>query len=318
MKSKKMMKWKKEIKRIMRARPTEWLVSYLQTCPTGDTCWLLIDYCCCWLLLTDYCCCCRLFSPSAKSTVPIVLLLTDTNMRLHQKSILFGDQNFSNPSQKGTLLQKIIWSKSPSLYVMIEKYRSCLVIIMHLKGKYFGVLLIMLEFLATLVMAAYYWDFPLTSIHCFWPCVGPLFVFFIFFCYEWVFAGICFWYFPLPAGALDLRPWPFCRPGRKLTGPGTDPGTMQTTRNSALLYCFCPYSFFILLYFRFCIFMFWPWHRSQHTSNHLEYCPLIIIMNFDVLFLSFFWQHWSQSLIILSKPFLLCLFLWCISVILCL
>ena len=37
-------------------------------------------------------CCCRLFSPSAKSTVPIVLLLTDTNKRLHQQSILFGDQ----------------------------------------------------------------------------------------------------------------------------------------------------------------------------------------------------------------------------------
>ena len=39
-------------------------------------------------------CCCRLFSPSAKSTAPIVLLLTDTNKRLHQKSILFGDQHF--------------------------------------------------------------------------------------------------------------------------------------------------------------------------------------------------------------------------------
>ena len=156
---------------------------------------------------------------------------------------------FQNPSQKGTLLQNIIWSKSPSLYVMIDKYRSCLVIIMHLRGKYFGVLLTLLEFLATLIMAAYYWDFPLTALHCFWPCVGPLFVFCIFFRYEWVFAGICFWYFPLPAGALDLRPWPFCRPGRKLTGPGTDPGTMQTTWNSALLYCFCPYSFFIVIFF---------------------------------------------------------------------
>ena len=52
------------------------------------------------LLLADYCCCCRLFSPSAKSTVPIVLLLTDTNKRLHHKSILFGDQHFRIPPKK--------------------------------------------------------------------------------------------------------------------------------------------------------------------------------------------------------------------------
>ena len=55
MKSKNMMEWKKEFKRIMGARPTECLVSYWQTWPTGDTCWLLIDYCCAAAAAADYC-----------------------------------------------------------------------------------------------------------------------------------------------------------------------------------------------------------------------------------------------------------------------
>ena len=130
---------------------------------------------------------------------------------------------------------------------MIEKYRSCLVIIMHLRGK---ILWCINDYVGIFGNTSYgCLLLRLTSTHCSWPCGGPLFVFLYFFRCEWVFAGICFWYFPLPAGALDLRPWPFCRPGRKLTGPGTDPGTMQTTSNSALIYCFCPNYLFILLYF---------------------------------------------------------------------
>ena len=129
---------------------------------------------------------------------------------------------------------------------MIEKYRSCLVIIMHLRGK---IIWYITDYVGIFGNTSYgCLLLRLTSTHCSWPCGGPLFVFLYFFRCEWVFAGICFWYFPLPAGALDLRPWPFCRPGRKLTGPGTDPGTMQTTWNSALRYCFCPCSFFILLF----------------------------------------------------------------------
>ena len=139
---------------------------------------------------------------------------------------------------------------------MIEKYRSCLVIIMHLRGK---ILRCINDYVGIFGNTSYgCLLLRLTSTHCSWPCGGPLFVFLYFFRCEWVFAGICFWYFPLPAGALDLRPWPFCRPGRKLTGPGTDPGTMQTTWNSALLYCFCPYSFFILFYFCFAYLCFHP------------------------------------------------------------
>ena len=130
---------------------------------------------------------------------------------------------------------------------MIEKYRSCLVIIMHLRGK---IIWYITDYVGIFGNTSYgCLLLRLTSTHCSWPCGGPLFVFLYFFRCEWVFAGICFWYFPLPAGALDLRPWPFCRPGRKLTGPGTDPGTMQTTSNSALIYCFCPNYLFILLYF---------------------------------------------------------------------
>ena len=43
---------------------------------------------------------------------------------------------------------------------------------------------------------------------------------------------------------------------------------------------FLPYSFLILLYFLFCIFVFWPWHRSQHNKFG---CILFIV----------FLQHWS-------------------------
>ena len=101
------------------------------------------------LLLTDYCCCCRLFSPSAKSTVPIVLLLTDTNKRLHQKSILFGDQHFRILPKKEPCFKILFGQSHLLLYLMIEKYRSCLVFVMHLRGE-------ILFFLATQVMAASY------------------------------------------------------------------------------------------------------------------------------------------------------------------
>ena len=97
---------------------------------------------------------------------------------------------------------------------MIEKYRSCLVIIMHLRGK---IIWYITDYVGIFGNTSYgCLLLRLTSTHCSWPCGGPLFVFLYFFRCEWVFAGICFWYFPLPAGALDLRPWPFCRPGRKL------------------------------------------------------------------------------------------------------
>ena len=135
----------------------------------------------------------------------------------------------------------------------------------------------------------------------------PFFLYFsIFFCCEWVFAGICFWYFPLPAGALDLRPWPFCRPGRKLTGPGTDPGTTQTVSNSALLYCFCRILFLYCYIFCFVYLYFDP---GTDPST----------INLDAFLLSFFFTALilTQSKL-LSKPFLLRLFLWCFSVILCL
>ena len=197
-------------------------------------CWLLIVYCCCWLLLTDYCCCADYFHLRQSPLFQLSYCwLTPTRDCI--KSQYFLEISISESFPKR----------------MIEKYRSCLVFIMHLRGGntfLFGIFgntsygCLLLRFLT----------FPLTSIHCFWHCVGPLFVFLYFFRCEWVFAGICFWYFPLPAGALDLRPWPFCRPGRKLTGPGTDPGMHNPKQLEK-----CPLIFGYILF----IVLFW-----QHWS----------------------------------------------------
>ena len=162
----------------------------------------------------------------------------------------FWRSAFPNPSQKWTLLQNIIWIMWSTFSLSNDWKISVLSCHHHaLEGE---ILWCIIDYVGMFGNASYGClllrfssDFHRLLLTLRWPS----FVFCIFFRYEWVFAGICFWYFPLPAGALDLRPWPFCRPGRKLTGPGTDPGTMQTTSNSALIYCFCPNYLFILLYF---------------------------------------------------------------------
>ena len=161
---------------------------------------------------------------------------------------------------------------------MIEKYRSCLGIIMHLRGV---ILWCIIDYVGIFgntsygcLLLRFSSDFHTLLLTLRWP----FFLYFcIFFCCDWVFAGICFWYFPLPAGALDLRPWPFCRPGRKLTGPGTDPGTTQTVSNSALLYCFCPYPFLYCYIFCFVYLYFDP---GTDPST----------IDLDALLLSFFYS----------------------------
>ena len=93
---------KKEFKRIMGARPTECLVSYWQTWPTGDTCWLLIDYCC-WLLLLQII---FTFGKVHRSNCPTA----DWHQQETASKVnTFWRSAFPNPSQKGTLLQNIFW-----------------------------------------------------------------------------------------------------------------------------------------------------------------------------------------------------------------